>query len=152
MPKQFYTEHDIEDLARQGITRLELSDDVVLTELAYEKAKKLGFQLGKADLSNPAAPVRPYISQLAKNGLSAERRPSPLPAPEKPPVISAAPPSPAAPPAACAFCAGRQGIDLDALRDRVKKAALAKMGSQLDPALLDTVIERVINNIGLKQA
>ena len=60
MPKQFYTEHDIEDMARKGIKSLQVTDDVVLTELAYEKAKRLDFQLVSNRADNPpAAPVRP---------------------------------------------------------------------------------------------
>ena len=150
MPKQFYTERDIEDLARQGVNRLELSDDIVLTELAYEKAKRLGFQLGKGDLANPAAPMRPYISHLAQNAPPAQ--PKPAPAPAAPPAVPTAPaPLPDGQPAMCAFCAGRQGVNPEDLRERVKKAALARLGSQVDPGLLDTIIARVINNIGLKR-
>jgi len=63
MPKTFYTERDIEDLFKQGIQSLQVSDDVVLTELAYEKAQKLGFKLDWEHDNPPAAPVRPYISQ-----------------------------------------------------------------------------------------
>ena len=36
MPKQFYTEHDIEDLAARGQLSLTLSDDVVLTEFLLQ--------------------------------------------------------------------------------------------------------------------
>src|SRR6266498_982836 len=63
MPKQFYTERDIEDLFNSGARSLEVTDDVVLTELAYEKAKRLGFRLitDRAD-TPPAAPIRPYIA------------------------------------------------------------------------------------------
>ena len=64
MPKQFYTEKDIEDLVQRGVRSLQVTDDVILTELAYEKARRLGLQL----LTNlpdtpPAAPVRPYLSE-----------------------------------------------------------------------------------------
>src|SRR5215212_9365559 len=63
MPKQFYTEKDIEDLFQGGKRSLQVTDDVVLTELAYEKAKRLGFQLIMERADNPpAAPVRPYLS------------------------------------------------------------------------------------------
>src|SRR5215207_3560069 len=63
MPKQFYTEHDIEDLFRSGVKSLQVTDDVVLTELAYEKANRLGFQLITDRAHNPSgAPVRPYLS------------------------------------------------------------------------------------------
>ena len=45
MPKQFYTEKDIEDLVQRGVKSLQVTDEVVLTELAYEKARRLGLQL-----------------------------------------------------------------------------------------------------------
>src|SRR5512137_1332766 len=64
MPKEFYTERDIEDMFKRGIMSLQVTDNVVLTELAYEKANRLGMQLIKdRPLEPPSAPVRPYISQ-----------------------------------------------------------------------------------------
>jgi hypothetical protein len=64
MPKEFYTEKDIEDLFNRGIRSLQVTENVVLTELAYEKAKRLDFQLITDHADNPpAAPVRPYISE-----------------------------------------------------------------------------------------
>lgn len=46
MPKTFYTDHDIEDLVNEGATSLSIDgDNVVLTDLAFEKAKKLGLKL-----------------------------------------------------------------------------------------------------------
>ncbi len=43
MAKTFITERDIEDMARRGELSLTVHDDVVLTELAFEKAQKLGW-------------------------------------------------------------------------------------------------------------
>src|SRR5687767_13454661 len=64
MPKEFYTEKDIEDLFQRGVRSLQVTENVVLTELAYEKAKRLDFQLITDGADNPpAAPVRPYISE-----------------------------------------------------------------------------------------
>ena len=45
MPKTFYTDRDIEDLVKQGIQSLIVDDDVVLTDLAYDKAHRLGLEL-----------------------------------------------------------------------------------------------------------
>ena len=45
MPKTFFTERDIEDMFQRGTHSISITDDVVLTELAYEKAKKLGMEL-----------------------------------------------------------------------------------------------------------
>src|SRR5512137_2001518 len=67
MPKEFYTERDIEDMFKRGILSLQVNDNVVLTELAYEKANRLGMQLlRERAVEPPAAPVRPYISQVQK--------------------------------------------------------------------------------------
>jgi hypothetical protein len=67
MPKEFYTERDIEDMFKRGILSLQVNDNVVLTELAYEKANRLGMQLlRERPVEPPAAPVRPYISQPGK--------------------------------------------------------------------------------------
>ena len=62
MAKTFYTERDIEELARQGVKSLLVNDDVVLTELALEKAERLGVKLVRESENPPSAPVRPYIS------------------------------------------------------------------------------------------
>jgi len=42
MAKEFYTERDIEDLFKRGILSLKVDENVILTELAYEKAKTAG--------------------------------------------------------------------------------------------------------------
>ena len=64
MAKLFYTEKDIEDMIASGVMSLEIGDNIVLTELAYEKARSLGMALVQAQPDNPpCAPVRPYISK-----------------------------------------------------------------------------------------
>ncbi len=147
MPKQIITERDIEEMNRQGKTSLDLTEDTILTELAYEMARKLGFHLGKTDPGSPAAPIRPYLSKVPET--PAPRPPAPAVSLTQPvSVAMQAPKFPAGMP--CAFCQGKAEIDLDALRQRVRKAAIAKMGDRMDAALIDTIIERVLNNIGLK--
>jgi hypothetical protein len=67
MAKEFYTERDIEDMVKRGCMSLQVTENVVLTELAYEKAQRLGLQLlREKPVDPPAAPVRPYISQVSK--------------------------------------------------------------------------------------
>ncbi len=111
MPKIFYTERDIEDLVKGGTISLQLSDDVVLTELAYEKAQRLGLTLVAANAKPPAAPERPYISKIVP----------PIPAPAAKPVQAD-------------------------LHLRIKEAVLARLGGQVEPALLDSIISRVLEN------
>ena len=53
MPKTFYTERDIKDLASRGVTSLEVNDEVVLTDLARDLALKLGMRLGRAEAKHP---------------------------------------------------------------------------------------------------
>ena len=118
MPKEFYTERDIEDMVKRGILSLQVSDNVVLTELAYERAKRLGMQLQREKpLEPPAAPVRPYLSEPGK--------PSP--------ARSAAAPAP----------------DSN-LSGRIHAAVTARLGTQVDPGLLDVIIERVLKSTGAK--
>ena len=45
MGKVFYTERDIEDLYARGVMQLDVNDDVVITDVARERAMKLGMRL-----------------------------------------------------------------------------------------------------------
>jgi hypothetical protein len=127
MPKEFYTEKDIEDLFQRGIRSLKVTENVVLTELAYEKAQRLDFQLitDRAD-TPPAAPVRPYIS----------RRPVPT-------INAAAPVSETQPKP------GAAQAESD-IENRIRSAVIARLGNQVDAKLLDSIIQRVVKGVGLK--
>lgn len=126
MPKEFYTEKDIEDLFQRGVRSLRITENVVLTELAYEKARRLEFQLlsDRAD-DPPAAPVRPYLSEQQT------RRPVP--------TVSAAPVAGTQP--------GQAESDVE---KRIRSAVIARLGNQVDTGLLDTIIQRVVKGVGLK--
>jgi hypothetical protein len=115
MAKTFYTEHDIEDMARRGVQSLVLNDDVVLTEMAYEKAGRLGLKLVRPVDTPPSAPVRPYIAQETHGS-----------APQSPAPASANPPN------------------TGDLKQRIQEAVTARLGSQVDAVLLDTIIQRVL--------
>ena len=65
MGKTFYTERDIEDMERSGERTLVVGEDVVLTDLAYEAARKLHVELVQPHDNPPGAPVRPYINKPA---------------------------------------------------------------------------------------
>jgi hypothetical protein len=120
MPKVFYTERDIEDLFARGLRMVEVGEDVVLTELAYEKAERLGMRLVQGNEKPPCAPERPYLSQQKPR--------------EKSPAC-ACKDTPSSPPRP------------DDLKTRVRSAVLARLGSQIDPALLDAIIDRVLTNL-----
>jgi len=131
MPKEFYTEKDIEDLVKRGVLSLDVNENVVLTELAYEKAQRLGMKLVTARPDTPpAAPVRPYLSQKDSAQLASVAAPH-----------AALDPKPAAP--------ARPAADPD-LTARIRSAVVAKLGGQVDPALLDSIIQRVLKSTGVK--
>ena len=65
--KEFYTEKDIEDMAARGVMSLQLTDNVVLTDLAYERAKSLGVALVTA-ADTPPGGAGASVSQPAAGG------------------------------------------------------------------------------------
>ena len=140
MPKEFYTEKDIEDMVKRGILSLEVSDNVVLTELAYERASRLGMKLVRegAD-SPPSAPVRPYVSQKQAPkpaGLTSYASPSiPTVSASRSSVNGGSP------------SAGVDGMDL---HQRIRNAVIARLGNQIDTNLLDVIIKRVLSSTGAK--
>lgn len=137
MPKQFYTEKDIEDLFKRGTKSLHMTDDVVLTELAYEKAKRLGLQLIMDGADNPpAAPVRPYLSDRG-TPVHAQPKAGPVAAAVSQPDSALTP----------ALSRGEKG---QAIEQRIRSAVIAKLGDQVDSKLLDNIIHRVVKGMGLK--
>jgi hypothetical protein len=66
MAKTFFTERDIEDMARRGERTLIVNDDVVLTDLAYETAHKLNVELVQQHDTPPGAPIRPYFDKTVE--------------------------------------------------------------------------------------
>jgi hypothetical protein len=137
MPKEFYTERDIEDMVKRGILSLELSGSVVLTDLAFEKANKLGMRLvQEKPYTPPAAPVRPYIAQQSPPTFTAVA-PSGTPQPAKTIIHDVQPVVPPQP-------------DGMALHQRIRDAVIARLGNQVDANLLDVIITRVLKNTGVK--
>ncbi len=121
MPKVFYTERDVEDLVRRGVTSLVISDDVVVTDLGREKAMKLGLELIRKNDQPSSAPIRPYIAQPV----------APKPAVTPPKTGTTLP-------------------ERNDLEQKVLKAVQAKVGDAVAPELLEVIIKRVIQNIGGK--
>jgi hypothetical protein len=121
MPKEFYTERDIEDMVKRGVMSLNVAENIVLTELAYEKANRLGMHLIHSQPDNPpSAPVRPYITQKKS------------------------------PPSLDAIKNVSTGPSEQDLQTRIHAAVIARMGTQVDPELLNVIIERVLKSTGVK--
>jgi len=119
MPKTFYTERDIEDLARRGVTSVSVTEEVVLTELAREKAERLGMALVREHDTPPSAPVRPYIADSPRARGSTSLKQSSPP-------------------------------DKTDLREKVRQAVIARLGNEVDRTLLETIITRVLDSVGVK--
>jgi hypothetical protein len=131
MTKKFYTDKDIEELFHRGVTSLQLGDDVVLTDLAYEKARRLGLL---ADDAPPAAPVRPYLSEVSPRH----------PKPKVDPVSSTlSQPTRTSRPVPVES----RGSSLE---KRIREKVAAKLGNQVDPQLLDAIIQRTLKVTGMK--
>jgi hypothetical protein len=112
--KTFYTERDIEDLAHRGVQTLEVNDDIYLTDLARERAERLGVKLVREHDTPPSAPIRPYISAEA-----AKPQKEQTPASDR----------------------------KDEMFNQVRTAVIKRLGDDVDPLLLDTIIRRVLDNI-----
>jgi len=133
MSKEFYTEKDIEDLFNRGIKSLQITENVALTELAYEKARRLGFQLVTDRADNPpAAPVRPYLSE-PQTRQTVQTQPA-VP-PVAPVAMTQSRPTPP---------------DTTDVEKRIRSAVMARLGNQVDAKVLDNIIHRVVKGIGLK--
>ena len=65
MAKIFYTERDIDDLKARGVDSIEVNDNVVLTELAAERAMKHGIKISRRELSAPQASYSPSVNTYA---------------------------------------------------------------------------------------
>jgi hypothetical protein len=100
-----------------------VSDDIVLTELAFEKAQRLELKLITKNAKPPSAPERPYIAKMPSPALAVNSV-----APSSSPVVSASPD----------------------VRQKMKDAVIAKLGTQVDPNLLDSIITRVLDALGRK--
>jgi L-fuculose-phosphate aldolase len=81
MAKIILTDEDIENIAAQGKTSLIIEENMLLTDLAYEKARRLGVEILQGDLRRPpSSPVRSYLSQpeTSESNLSKPNNPSNL--------------------------------------------------------------------------
>ena len=65
MAKIFYTERDIDDLKARGVDSIEVNDNVVMTDLAVERAMKHGIKINRREQSAPQATLSPSVNTYA---------------------------------------------------------------------------------------
>jgi len=111
MAKIFYTERDIDDLKARGADSLEVNDNVVLTDLAVERAMKHGIRIQRREQSSPQATFSPSVNAAYPREALRENT-----------------------------------ADLE-LKQKIKSAVLARLNGQVDEALLEAVITRVLAGV-----
>ena len=109
MAKIFYTERDIDDMKARGITSVEITENVVITDMALERAMKHGMKINRAEqMSAPKATFSSSVNLVA------------------------------------AYPREASASDVE-LKQKIKSAVLARLDGQVDAALLDAVIARVVS-------
>lgn len=66
MPKTIYTERDIDDLVRRGVKEIAVTDEVYLTDVARERAEKLGIALSNTAVPSSPAPGSPKAPSVSR--------------------------------------------------------------------------------------
>jgi len=133
--KQFYTVRDIEDMHAAGVVEIETHDDVVLTDVAREKATALGMHL-KPVASTTDGRQGPALPRMAV--AAGSTKPAAGGAGLTPTAASSAPPAPS------------QSTIGAAPSDRVMKikaAVVARLGTDRYNDLLDKIIPQVMSQI-----
>ena len=106
MSKIFYTERDIDDMKARGVTSVDITDNVVITDLALERAMRYDMKINRADsASAPKATFSGSVNAVYPRETST--------------------------------------VDVE-LKAKIKSLVLAKLDGQVDAALLDAVITRVL--------
>ena len=73
MAKIFYTERDVDDMKARGIDSIDVTDNVVMTDLAVERAMKHGMKINRRELSSPQASYSPSVNSYAAYPREASR-------------------------------------------------------------------------------
>ncbi len=110
MPKIFYTERDIDDMKARGLTYIDVTDNVVMTDLALERAMHYEMKINRVEQAAPKATYSPSVNTYAAYQREAPRE---------------------------------SASDLE-LKQKIKSAVLARLKGQVDAALLEAVITRVL--------
>ncbi|MBI5035483.1 MAG: hypothetical protein HZB51_33580 [Chloroflexi bacterium] len=102
MAKTIYTERDVEDAARRGVKEIALTDDVYLTDVARERAEKLGIVL-RTVVASSAQPATVMPSVPKEN--------------------------------------------VEQVVSQVKADVIAKLGSSVDPVMIERIVRRVLSQL-----
>lgn len=120
MARTFYTERDIEDMAKRGVTELEMNDSVYVTDLAREMMDKLGIKRRVTGASPALSTVlaSPDVANLHRSA----------------PATSGASAS-----------GGLSAAEKQEVMDRVKSGVIARLGTGVDSAAVEQIVQRVVS-------
>jgi aspartate carbamoyltransferase catalytic subunit len=118
MTRIFYTERDIEDMAKRGVTEIQVNDSVYITDLARETMDKLGI---KRKVSGTAAASS---SVLASPDVAHLHTPPPAPA---------------------SVSNSLSASEKQEVIEKVKSGVIARLGPGVDAAVVDKIVQRVVN-------
>ena len=76
MPKKFYTERDIDDLKARGVKSIDVTEDVVMTDLALERAMRYEMKINRIEQPAPKATYSPSVNLTASTVHNTVSRPS----------------------------------------------------------------------------
>ena len=128
MARIFYTERDIEDLAKRGVTEIEVTASVYLTDLARETMDKLGIKRrvsGGSAASSSSVLASPDVANLHTQ---------------------------TAPMASASHNAPASGTTLSPaekreVMDKVKSGVIARLGPGVDAAVVEQIVARVVEKL-----
>ena len=111
MAKVFYTEQDIDEMNARGVKSIDVTENVVITDLALERAMRYDMKVNRADNSSaPKATPSGSVNLVA------------------------------------AYPRTESAGDAE-LKRKIKSAVLAKLDGQVNVAMLDAVISRVVSSL-----
>jgi hypothetical protein len=126
MARIFYTERDIEDLAKRGVTEIEVNDSVYLTDLARETMDKLGIKrrVSGGQTASSSVLASPDVANLHAQSASA---------------ASASHNAPAS--------GGLSVAEKQEVMDKVKSGVLARLASGVDATVVEQIVKRVVEKL-----
>lgn len=126
MARTFYTERDIEEMAKRGVTEIEVNDSVYLTDLAREMMDKLGI---KRKVSGGQAASSSVLASPDVANLHAQAAPT----------ASASHNAPAS--------GGLSAAEKQEVTEKVKSGVIARLGPGVDTAVVEQIVKRVVEKL-----
>lgn len=122
MARTFYTERDIQDLAKRGVTEIPVDDSVYITDSAREMMDKLGIKRKVTNAPPPASALKsPGVANLHNNNEPHTR----------------------------ATVSNETLTDAERQQviEQVKSGVIARLGPGVDGAVVDKIVRKVVGNL-----